>query len=204
MLHLLQKNYLPMFFRNQFIPNFTVFILGLLLTYKKYSPIVVGISIIILYFYSYFIHILFHNFPEIINIHVNRHHNYEENKNIISRAFNLFIEFLTNILFFVIFYYFQKLLGIHFVPEIIIFYYGFIYVTVHNINYSIFHAAEQHVLHHKTTDDTKIKTCNYGPDLVDHIFNTNCNTKFENYNHIIPNTLMSFLITYYFFKPTLF
>ena len=204
MLHLLQKNYLPMFFRNQFIPNFTVFILGLLLTYKKYSPIVVGISIIILYFYSYFIHIVFHNFPEIINIHVNHHHNYGENKNIIKRAFNLFIEFLTNILFFVIFYYFQRLLGIHFVPEIIIFYYGFIYVTVHNINYSIFHTAEEHVLHHKTTDDIKIKTCNYGPDLVDHIFNTNCNTKFENYNHIIPNTLMSFLVTYYFYKPTLF
>ncbi len=50
-------------------------------------------------------------------------------------------------------------------------------------------------MHHKTTDDEEVKTCNYGPDLADHIFNTNCRkTTFENYNHIIPNTLMSFLI----------
>jgi hypothetical protein len=90
------------------------------------------------------------------------------------------------------------------VPEIIIFYYGFLYTTVHIINYSIFHTANEHVLHHDTTDDNTVKTCNYGPDLMDKIFETNYSNKFENYNHIIPNIMMSFLITYYFYKPTLF
>ena len=204
MLDLLNKKYLPDFFNSQFIPNFFVLILGILLTYKKYSPFLIGISIFILYVYSYFIHVLFHNLPEIINMHVNLHHNYEENKNIGKRIFNLLIEIGTNILFFVIFYYLQKLLHINFVPEIIIFYYGFLYTTVHIINYSIFHTANEHVLHHDTTDDNTVKTCNYGPDLMDKIFETNYSNKFENYNHIIPNIMMSFLITYYFYKPTLF
>ena len=59
-------------------------------------------------------------------------------------------------------------------------------------------------MHHESTASMEKKTCNYGPDLVDHVFNTNCKEKFENYNHIIPNTLMSFLITYYLYKPELF
>ena len=205
MLHLIEKTHLPNFLRNQFISFFCVFVFGCLLTYKKYSPIHTGFAIFILFFYSYFIHIAFHNLPDIINLHVNHHHNAEENKNIINKLLNFLLEFATNVIFFVIFYYFQKLMNIHLVPNIIIFYYGFIYVTVHNINYSFFHVAEEHVLHHKTTDDATIKTCNYGPDLADHIFNTNCNkTSFENYNHIIPNTLLSFLITYYLYKPVLF
>jgi sterol desaturase/sphingolipid hydroxylase (fatty acid hydroxylase superfamily) len=205
MLQLIEKTHLPNFLRNQFISFFCVFVFACLLTHKKYSPIYTGFGIFILFFYSYFIHIAFHNFPDIINIHVTHHHNVEENKNIMNKLLNFFLEFFTNIIFFVIFYYFQKLTNIHLVPNIIIFYYGFIYVTVHNINYSIFHVSEEHVLHHKTTDDDNVKTCNYGPDLADHIFNTNCNkTNFENYNHIIPNTLLSFLITYYLYKPVLF
>ena len=205
MLHLIQKSHLPNFLYNQFILFFCVVVFGCLLTHKKYSPIHIGFSIMIMFIYSYFIHIVFHNFPNIINTHINHHHNVEENKNIINKIINFLLEFVTNIIFFLIFYYFQKITNIHLVPNIIIFYYGFIYVTVHNINYSIYHVADQHVLHHKTTDNDKIKTCNYGPDLADHIFNTSCSkTTFENYNHIMPNTLLSFLITYYFYKPELF
>jgi len=205
MFQILLKDKLPYFFRNQFIPNFIVFILGILLTYKLYSPLLISASIIILYFYSYFIHIIFHYFPDIINIHINRHHNSEENNEPVLKTINLLIELFANIMFFVIFYYIQKLLSIRFVPEIILFYYGFIYVSVHIINYSIFHKARAHVLHHRSSEQAdKNKTCNYGPDLVDHIFNTNCDEKVENYNHIIPNTMISFLITYYLYKPQLF
>ena len=57
MLDLLNKKYLPDFFNSQFIPNFFVLILGILLTYNKYSPFLIGISIFILYVYSYFIHV---------------------------------------------------------------------------------------------------------------------------------------------------
>jgi len=205
MFHLFLKNNLPQIFRNQFIPNFIVFIFGFFLTYKKYSPVLSFVSIMILYFYSYFIHKLFHYFPDVLNIHLNNHHNHKENSIKIVKIINLMIELFSNIMFFVIFYYIQKFLSIDFVPKILIFYYGFIYVSVHIINYSIFHASHAHVLHHKSSENKdKSKTCNYGPDLVDHIFHTNCNKKIENYNHIIANTLVSFLITYYLYKPDLF
>ena len=205
MIHLIQKTHLPDFLNKQFIPNFCFYVFAFLLTHKKYSPISVGFAISIIFVYSYFIHIAFHNLPNIINIHINQHHNNEINKNIINRILNLLLEFVTNIFFFVLFYYFQNLLNIHLVPNIIIFYYGFVYITVHNINYSLFHASEEHIIHHKTSDNYEIPTCNYGPDLVDHIFNTNYSkTTFENYNHIIPNILLSFLVTYYYYKPQLF
>ena len=103
-------------------------------------------------------------------------------------------------MFFVIFYFIQKLLNIDFVPNIIIVYYALIYVSVHIINYSVFHLAKSHVIHHETTTEEK-KTCNYGPDFADHLFGTNYDDNFENYNHIIPNILMAFLITYYLYKP---
>ena len=138
MLHLIQKTHLPNFFNKQFIMFFYFFIFALLLTHKKYSPIYIGFSIFVIFFYSYFIHIAFHNFPDIINLHVNHHHNAEENKIIINKILNFLLEFVTNIIFFVLFYYFQQITNIHLVPNIIILYYGFIYVTVHNINYSFF------------------------------------------------------------------
>jgi hypothetical protein len=205
MINLILKNQLPFFFRNQFIPNFIVFVLGIFLTYKKYSPILIIFSIVILYFYSYFIHKIFHYFPDLINIHLNNHHNKEENNEKLLKVVNLMLELFSNIMFFVIFFYIQKFLSIDLVPSIIIFFYGFIYVSVHIFNYSIFHTSYAHVLHHKSSENKdKSKTCNYGPDLVDHIFHTNCNKEIENYNHIIPNSFISFLVTYYIYKPQLF
>jgi hypothetical protein len=205
MLHLFHKDKLPNIFSNQFIPNFITFIFAFILTHKKYSPILTGISIFILYFYSYFIHKLLHYLPNMLNLHLNNHHGSNKNNDLLYNFLNLSIELFTNIMFFVIFYYIQKILQINFIPEIIIFYYGFIYVSIHIINYSIFHASKIHVLHHETTNKIqKNKTCNYGPDLVDHIFKTNYNNKVENYNHILPNILMAFLLTYYFYKPQIF
>jgi hypothetical protein len=106
-----------------------------------------------------------------------------------------------NTLMFVCLYIIQNILDFHLVPDIIIFYYGFFYVTVHNINYTIFHASESHVIHHSTIDN---KTYNYGPDVLDHLFNTAYTNDFENYNHILPNILVAFLVTYYIYKPKLY
>lgn len=202
MFELLKKGSFPNYFYNQFIQIFTIIIIALILGYKKYSPIIILVSILILYFYSYFIHRLFHTIPEYlncINIHMRFHHNVEENKNKFIKTVEWLIELFVNIMFFVIFYFIQTILRIDFVPEIIIFYYGFIYVTVHVINYSLFHTSQKHIIHH--TSCNKKKVYNYGPDLVDHIFSTNSSTDFENYDHLMPNVLIAFLITYYFYKP---
>lgn len=199
MIEILTKNRFPNYFYNQFIPIFTTFIVALILGYQKYSPIVISVSILILYCYSYFIHRLFHILPD-YNIHIRFHHNVDKNQNKFIKAVYWLIELFLNIMFFVIFYFIQKFLRIDFVPKIMIFYYGFIYVTVHVINYSLFHASNKHIIHHTSCND-KLKVYNYGPDLVDHIFGTSSSTDFENYNHLMPNILMSFLITYYFYKP---
>jgi len=201
MIEIISKSSLPNYFNNQFIPSFMVFIIALILGYKNYSPVLIALSISILYVYSYLIHRIFHNFPDNINIHMKFHHDKVNNKNIFMRCFNLLIELIVNIMFFVLFYMIQKLLHINLVPEIFIFYYGFIYVSVHIINYSLFHASPEHVIHHETSACKKIY--NYGPDLIDHIFRTNSSCKFENYTHLIPNILMAFLLTYYFYKPNL-
>lgn len=199
MLAFLHKSILPNYFNNQFIPSFTVYIVGLLLGYKKYSPLLISLSLVILYFYSYFIHRLFHNLPNIINLHMKYHHDKNNDDNTFMKYFNLVIELIMNIGFFVIFYLIQKLLYIDIVPEIFIFYYGFIYVTIHIVNYSLFHSSLEHVIHHNSCSNNKVY--NYGPDLVDHFFNTNYSNDFENYTHLIPNILLSFLITYYLYKP---
>jgi len=126
---------------------------------------------------------------------MNYHHDKEKNKETFWWIVNLFIELTANILFFVIFYLCQSLLNIKYIPAMLIFYYGFIYVSVHIVNYSIFHTSTEHVIHHKTSNRTV--AYNYGPDLLDHLFQTNYSNKFENYNNIIPNILIAFIITYY-------
>lgn len=206
MFEFLMKDNLPRFFKEQFIPSLNLSVFLLLLTYKKYSPVFVGFALGILMVYIYFVHRFLHALPSMINIHVNYHHNgIENNSNIITKYLNLSIEMLTNILVFVVFYYIQKIAFNNCIPGIIIFYYGFLSVTSHIINYSIFHASNTHLLHHTISEDvTKNKTCNYGPDMIDHLFSTTCNDEIENYNHLIPNTLMAFLITYYVYKPQLY
>jgi hypothetical protein len=203
MIHLLTKNMLPILICYQFIPNFAIIILGIILTYKTVSPIRVTLSIMLLVFYSYFIHKLFHYLPKSINIHMMIHHNHKNKNNSFVKFTGLFIECLMNIFFFVIFYYLQQILSSHFVPNIIIFYYGFIYTTIHIINYSIFHCSKAHVIHHKTGSNVN-KTYNYGPDLLDHLFKTNYDEKIENYNHILLNIIFAFFASYFVFNPTIF
>jgi len=192
----------PNYIENQFIHSYIILIGAFILGNKKYYPIITFFSMIFLYLYSYFIHKLFHNLPKPFNVHMDYHHNSNNEKSIISKYINLIIELISNILFFAIIYFIQALININIIPNIFIFYYGFIYVSTHIINYSLFHLSPEHVIHHKTSDissDEDVKTCNYGPDLLDHVFETNFSNTFENYNHIIPNIFISFLLAKYLF-----
>jgi hypothetical protein len=199
------KNKLLKFLNSQFIVYFILFTFGLILTHNKYSPVRIIISLIFLNVFSHFIHVMVHIDSITSFFHLYFHHNHELNENIYFKTLSLFIETFVNIFGnFLIIYFIQKIIGIEYIPNIILFYYGFIYVTVHIINYSLFHATKTHVLHHESNDNDNKKICNYGPDIVDHILGTNCDDKFENMDHIIPNILMSYLITYYVYKPKLF
>ena len=108
----------------------------------------------------------------------------------ISNHIYWIIETTINVLFFVVFYYAKVLFELKFIPTILIVYYGIIYVSVHVINYSIFHLGKNHRNHH--LDQTQ--KCNFGPDPLDHLLNSNCNSNYENLMHMLPNILGAFLI----------
>ena len=124
---------------------------------KTISPIHSFLAILGLYYYSYFIHRAYHYIPEQINPHMIHHKN-----NTLTRVVNLTIECLTDSSFFVVLYFFQKLIGYELFPNILILYYGIIYVSVHIINFSIF-GDENHKKHH---DEKDKKYCNYAKKYI--------------------------------------
>ena len=60
------------------------------------------------------------------------------------------------------------------------------YMTVHNINYSIFRVNDVHKIHHEVLEE------NMGPDICDIIFNTKYKPELglENTDHYIPNIIV--------------
>jgi hypothetical protein len=129
---------------------------------------------------------------------MNYHHS-PLKKDSLTSVIHWIIELFADITFFAILYFFQKLIRFEIVPPVLILYYGVIYVTVHVINYSIFHAAKKHVVHHETSE-TDPDPKNYGPDIIDHLFGTNDDDTFENYNHTLPNILAAFFVAYYIYS----
>ena len=186
-----KKKYMKHFLRNQFLTGMTLIVVGVYLVRKDVSPIHSFLAIFGLYYYSYFIHRAYHYIPESINPHMIHH----KNKNI-ARIINLMIECLTDMSFFAVLYLFQNLIGYQVFPNILIFYYGIVYVSIHIINFSVF-GNENHEKHHNEKDK---KYCNYGPDPIDHIMNTNCDNNWEDMTHHLPNILVSYLICNYLYN----
>jgi sterol desaturase/sphingolipid hydroxylase (fatty acid hydroxylase superfamily) len=169
---------------------FVLYVFSLLLMINtSTSPWITFVSMCLLSYYSYFIHVLIHKIPKECNPHTLFHHS----KNVNDFWVNLIIETMINVLFFVMFYCAKVLLNLKFIPNILIVYYGLIYVSVHVINYSIFHLGENHRSHH--LDQTQ--KCNFGPDTFDHLLNSNCNSNYESLMHMLPNILGAFLISWY-------
>jgi len=203
MIDILNKPNLNKYFTYHFLSYFIFYIFAILLVPNK-SPLILLLNVVILAFYVYFIHVLLHNIPKSLNPHLMFHHGNNNNKtefswyDYISTWFNFFVETVVNILFFVIFYFIKELLNLKFIENIIIFYFCLVYTSTHMINYSLFHLGKAHRLHHTT----KKNTCNYGPDIIDKIMNTSCTNNYEDLNHIIPNYVVSYLITCGIFKKS--
>jgi sterol desaturase/sphingolipid hydroxylase (fatty acid hydroxylase superfamily) len=148
-----------------------------------------------IYLWSYFIHRIDHNLPTdgifyYLNPHISLHHEMVKR---LPRWVELIIEGLQDLGIFYLLYYIQELLDIHITPTSIIFLVAISYTTTHIINYTMF-TSDTHRDHHIH------KNVNYGPDFLDHIFGTNSDKGFEDMSHMIPNIIVSFLITYWLFK----
>jgi hypothetical protein len=189
------KEKLLQIFKVQMICIFLFSLFSVLLTYKKTNPILSTISISIILFLSYLIHIIV-SLDKFKNIspHLIFHHNDDEN---INKNY-LFIECINNIFIFIVIYFINYYLLFGFIPNILIFYLATIYVTYHLINYSLLNLSPSHILHHKYIH------CNYSPDFFDHLFGTNCDDQVENFDSMIPNVVFAFFLTYIIFRPKLF
>ena len=162
-----------------------IIIFGIILTYKTISPFYTTFLILGLGYYSYLIHIFLHKIPEKYNPHLMIHHNIKENeKDVLHYSKSIFLD----IFCFFVLYYFQMLINYELFPPILILYYSIIYISVNNINYSMFNIGGNN-LHNLD------KTTNFGPDSIDHLLETNNNPKFEHMYHYILNIIFAFLVT---------
>lgn len=185
------------FLYNQFSYTFVLVLFGIILTHKTISPFYTVILMVGLMYYSYFIHYLLHIIPENLSPHLTFHHNTEQNSTDNGRIISFIIEaFFVDIGIFAILYFFQIFIHYELFPPILIMYYGIIYITIHNINYSVFHIGN-HKKHH--LGDNGGITTNFGPDTLDHFLGTNQDSTFEHMYHYIPNIIFAFLATALFF-----
>ena len=187
------KQNFPNFLYYHFLYSFIIILFAIILTYKTISPFYSIILILGLMYYSYFIHVLLHILPQNISPHLLFHHNPEQNSTKNGKIVSFIIEaFFVDIGIFYFLYIIQKMINYELFPVIFIVYYGLIYISIHNINYSICHAGN-HPDHH-LGDKGKIST-NFGPDSIDHFLGTNQNSTFEHMYHFIPNIIFAFLTT---------
>lgn len=136
------------------------------------------------FFWIYISHMFLHNkFCPFYYLHKYHHEN--------NGLFSLVIEILLELFVFVILFF---ILPTNLYNEWVILFCGFIYTSVHNINYGLVHVNNVHALHHKNMDT------NYGPDYYDVLFKTkhSLETEVENTSHYIPNIIVSFIIVYLF------
>ena len=122
-------------------------------------------------------------------VHLYHHHN----NNNLSHLLQILLEFFAFLFIILIKHLIIYQYGVNIMPFVddwvVVFCY-FLYTSVHNINYSIFHVNKIHEIHHKSYMK------NIGPDISDIIFGTKMNPEsdLENTDHYIFNILGSTLI----------
>jgi len=159
--------------------------LAILLVYPEYSLISIGIQLILLNMYIYWIHRLLHNLPNnILNFHINLHHNKEIE---LPRAIELVIEFITNMSWFAYLILLQWAIGINYLSKTLTLFIGLWYSTTHIINYSLFKSHE-HAIHHLEHN------YNYGPPYMDYIFGTLKDPDNDTINYQLINGIIIFFI----------
>jgi hypothetical protein len=122
-------------------------------------------------------------FCKLIDFHDEIHHDTSINKEFYNVATEFTLNFYVQAGAFIIVFYIIQQMNLY-----VIALWGFMYATVHNINYVLF-PSDTHILHHVN------KTTNYGIDIWDIIFNTKFDgdmslNKLENINHYAINTII--------------
>lgn len=122
-------------------------------------------------------------FCKLIDFHDEIHHDTSINKEFSNVATEFALNFYVQAGAFMVVFYIIQQMNLY-----VIALWGFMYATIHNINYVLF-PSNTHILHHVD------KTTNYGIDIWDIIFNTKFDgdmslNKLENINHYAINTII--------------
>lgn len=177
---LLKKNFVKGFIKFQSMPLLLVYLFAILLI--KNDIFVALFSIIFLSSYVYFVHIILHKYNFTSNMNLLLHKN-------THKPIKLLLDSILNIIIILPIYFIQNTFNIRYIPNIIIMYFTIIYVSNNIMNLTVY-AHSPSVKHNKKS----IEDCNYGPDILDHIFSTNCDNKWENGVQYLPNIVFSYLI----------
>ena len=139
--------------------------------------------------WSYFYHrFVLHNI--FYGSHMMIHHSGKKN---ISKALDITLDALEITFSTIILLFLQNLFNIHILTNSLAFMLTLYYISTHSINYSLI-GSPFHYKHHSQ------RSVNFFPDILDHAFGTNATDEFEDMSHMIPNILVSFLVTYSLFK----
>ena len=144
---------------------------------------------IILYFWAYFVHVFAHKIPGYVNPHKIHH-----NPKISHKWWAVLTEFLINIigsgglLLMILNIIIENTFKIKLLDNYVLVYTMILYSTFHMINYHYLKVST-HLNHHK------YENANYGPDIIDMIFDTKINNdEIENMNHGIYNSIIALVI----------
>jgi len=152
------------------------------------SPLAVILGIFFLHVWVYWTHRLLHILPPSnLNTHIRFHHELAGDKSI-PRWLELTFETITDLGMILSFGLVQWATGVHVIPTSCIVLFAITYSSVHLVNYSIIGSID-HRRHHLTMNK------NFGPDVVDHMFGTNYDDTFEDWEPFVPNIAGALLIT---------
>jgi len=172
--------------KENYLSWIVMFISGIILSYPDITS---GIITVIFCYVSYYLLHCFQHYCDlnIFNIIHNYHHDHSHT--LLSTITEILLElnFLNTLLPYL------YIFNIQIINTWIIILYTFMYITIHNINYTILRVNKVHNLHHRY-----VKT-NYGPDVCDILFGTknNLESTVENTDHYIPNIIIGLIIVYF-------
>ena len=166
------------------------FIVSIMVDYYTLNNYYISaITSIIVTLWTYFIHRLFHTYPDTFGYFHKTHHT--DNTNVITFMIDNIFNFFTiggAILLFPLLYV-KNVLNIHLLNHYVILIWSLVYTSYHSINYHIFETNNIHVEHHESLH------YNYGPEWFDIIFATKQDeSDIENMNSGIFNVIVVSMI----------
>ena len=177
-----------------------VTICAILLGYLNNNLTLAIFTLIVQHLWSYFSHKWGHYvFP--LNVFHMIHHDPERAHKWYNEIIETFVNFfgsggfmliLPNLLV-------KKYTGIQLLDNYVLLFTSFLYTSIHMINYHV-KQVQTHKSHHDTDKSTG-KAINFGPDIIDILFNTKKNNEiYEDINHGIVNSLVIIIVIVFLFN----